>query len=64
MKKISLKNLNLQGLEQLSPDQLKNVLGGDSGSGGTCCAKAYHADGTYREDCGVSRESAIYAANI
>jgi len=34
MKKISLKNLNLKEVEQLSREQLKNVLGGaDSGSG-------------------------------
>ena len=33
MKKISLKNLNLQEVKQLSREQLKNVLGGFSGSG-------------------------------
>jgi len=31
MKKISLKKLNLQDVEQLSREQLKNVLGGYSG---------------------------------
>lgn len=31
MKKISLKNLNLKTTEQLSRDQLKNVLGGYTG---------------------------------
>lgn len=30
MKKISLKNLNLNELEQLSREQLKNVLGGST----------------------------------
>lgn len=34
MKKISFKNLNLKEVEQLSREQLKNVLGGLSGSGG------------------------------
>lgn len=39
MKKISLKNLNLEEVEQLSREQLKNVLGGyiggsDEGTGG------------------------------
>lgn len=41
MKKISLKNLNLKEVEQLSREQLKNVLGGFAASGGTtgymCC---------------------------
>ncbi|TJZ50049.1 hypothetical protein FAZ15_21760 [Sphingobacterium olei] len=32
MKKISLKNLNLKEVEQLSREQLKNVLGGFTGS--------------------------------
>lgn len=31
MKKISLKNLNLKEVEQMSREQLKNVLGGDIG---------------------------------
>jgi len=31
MKKISLKNLNLKEVEQLSREQLKNVLGGYTG---------------------------------
>ncbi|MNT58670.1 hypothetical protein D3C86_1860430 [compost metagenome] len=35
MKKISLKNLNLKDVEQLSREQLKNVLGGFTGSGGS-----------------------------
>lgn len=36
MKKISLKNLNLKEVEQLSREQLKSVLGGWSeGTGGT-----------------------------
>lgn len=57
MKKISLKNLNLQEVEQLSREQLKNVLGGfsgsgddDSGSGGpnTSCTCS---DGRF---CGIS----------
>lgn len=35
MKKISLKNLNLKEVEQLSREQLRNVLGGfTDGSGG------------------------------
>lgn len=33
MKKISLKNLNLSGVDQLSKEQLKGVLGGFNGSG-------------------------------
>lgn len=41
MKKISLKNLNLDEVEQLSRDQLKNVLGGYSA--GTTGAPAYCA---------------------
>jgi len=36
MKKISLKNLNLKEVEQLSREQLKSVLGGfTGGTGGT-----------------------------
>ena len=35
MKKISLKNLNLNEVEQLSREQLKNVLGGFTGGGGS-----------------------------
>lgn len=35
MKKISLKNLNLKEVEQLSREQLKNVLGGFTGGTGT-----------------------------
>jgi hypothetical protein len=34
MNKISLKNLNLKEVEQLSREQLKNVLGGFSGGTG------------------------------
>jgi len=34
MKKISLKNLNLKEVEQLSREQLKNVLGGYTGGTG------------------------------
>jgi len=52
MKKISLKNLNLKEIEELSREQLKNVFGGWSGSvtsGGT-------DEGTYGDwnytDCG------------
>lgn len=41
MKKISLKNLNLKEVEQLSREQLKNVLGGyadtSTSSGGGGC---------------------------
>lgn len=35
MKKISLKNLNLKEVNQLSREQLKNVLGGFTGGTGT-----------------------------
>ena len=35
MKKISLKNLNLKEVEQLSREQLKDVLGGWTGGTGT-----------------------------
>jgi len=35
MNKISLKNLNLKEIEQLSREQLKGVLGGYTGSTGT-----------------------------
>jgi natural product precursor len=35
MKKISLKNLNLKEVDQLSREQLKNVLGGNIGGTGT-----------------------------
>lgn len=35
MKKISFKNLNLEEVEQLSREQLKQVMGGFTGSGGS-----------------------------
>lgn len=36
MKKISLKNLNFKEVEQLSRQQLKDVMGGVQGSGNSC----------------------------
>lgn len=35
MKKISLKSLNVKDVEQLSREQLKHVIGGWTGSGGS-----------------------------
>lgn len=44
MKKISLKNLNLNEVEQLSREQLKNVVGGfvDGSGEGNCGENAYY----------------------
>lgn len=46
MKKISLKNLNLKEVEQLSRNQLKNVLGGFNGSGGGSGGDYYECEAT------------------
>lgn len=49
MNKISLKNLNLKEVEQLSREQLKNVLGGfTGGTGGT------GTDGGTTGGCGIA----------
>lgn len=55
MKKISLKNLNLKEVEQLSREQLKNVLGGftggTGGTGGTDPGTDLPGDCTSDSDC-------------
>ena len=55
MKKISLKNLNLKEVEQLSREQLKDVLGGWTGGTGSETAETQ----TMEENCddypGLSR---------
>lgn len=56
MRKISLKNLNLKEVEQLSREQLKNVLGGSSGwigDSGTTMPEADCSDGTACETDGT-----------
>lgn len=55
MKKISLKNLNLSGVEQLSNDQLKGVLGGFNGSGSGSCD-------THGSSCGGSCTTSVGTA--
>ncbi|KGE13336.1 hypothetical protein [Sphingobacterium deserti] len=40
MQKISLKNLNLKEVEKLSREQLKDVLGGNLGSGSPTCSQS------------------------
>lgn len=51
MKKISLKNLNLNEVEQLSREELKNVVGGSGyGSGGSDCGENAHFE-TFANKC-------------
>lgn len=51
MKKISLKNLNLDEVEQLSREQLKNVLGGFTGSGGSGTGPGSGGSGNCADPC-------------
>lgn len=57
MKKISLKNLNLKEVQQLSREQLKDVLGGNFGSStgsssGNCTSSCHRSgDSCTTTDC-------------
>ncbi len=55
MKKISLKNLNLNEVEQLSREQLKNVLGGEVETTGGCCV---HTEDWTQSQCDYGRDQA------
>lgn len=60
MKKISLKSIKSE--ELLSREELKQIVGGDSGSGGTCCLHEHYGQtGEYVKTCGISSASANYA---
>ena len=67
MKQLSLKNLNLKEVEQLSGEQLKNVLGGytygtntDGGDGGTGGGTECSYDPpNYFCDCGNGKSAGI-----
>ncbi|MBB2952986.1 hypothetical protein [Sphingobacterium sp. JUb56] len=63
MKKISLKKLNLQDVEQLSREQLKNVLGGYSG-GTTAPGPPDDPTTTLPEDNGNIGKSCIVYSGI
>jgi hypothetical protein len=51
MKKLKLKTLNLNGPELLTRAQLKNVMGGDLGSGTTC--NGYATTSHTCDPCGI-----------
>lgn len=51
MKKISLKNLNVREVEQLSREQLKGVLGGTAGTRKVMCCPESVASGIGCSSC-------------
>ena len=60
MNKISLKNLNLKEVEQLSREQLKNVLGGfTGGAGGTGTDEGTTESPCHRPECDAEDECEV-----
>lgn len=64
MKKLKLNLANMPGVQVLSREQLKTIMGGDvgsgnTGSGGTCC---WHSESWDASGCGISKDRAIEIA--